>query len=53
MNLPEFYSESIDVWKKILGNDLHYHVGWGEGDIFYNAIQHFCLLYTSPSPRDP
>ena len=40
MNLPEFYSESIDVWKKILGNDLHYHVGWGEGDIFYNAIQH-------------
>ena len=40
MNLPEFYSESIDVWKKILGQDLHYHIGWGEGDIFYNAIEY-------------
>ena len=41
MNIPEFYSESIDIWKKILGKDLHYHIGWGEGDIFYNAIE--CL----------
>ena len=41
MNVKEFYSdESIDVWKKVLGNDLHYHVGWGKGDILYNAIEY-------------
>ena len=40
MNLPEFYSESIDVWKKVLGQDLHYHIGWGTGDILYNAIEY-------------
>ncbi len=41
MNIKEFYSdESIDVWKKVIGQDLHYHVGWGDGDIFYNAIEH-------------
>lgn len=41
MNIKEFYSdESIDVWKKVIGQDLHYHVGWGDGDIFYNAIEY-------------
>ena len=41
MNIEEFYSdESIDVWKKVIGQDLHYHIGWGDGDIFYNAIEY-------------
>ena len=41
MNIKEFYSdESLDVWKKVIGQDLHYHVGWGDGDIFYNAIEY-------------
>ena len=25
---------------KVIGNDLHYHVGWGDGDILYNAVKH-------------
>ena len=49
MSVGEFYDDtSPEIWKKVIGEDLHYHVGWGEGDILYNA----CLLYTSPSPRD-
>ena len=41
MNIKEFYSdESIDVWKRVIGQDLHYHIGWGEGDILYNAIEY-------------
>jgi cyclopropane fatty-acyl-phospholipid synthase-like methyltransferase len=41
MNLRKFYSDtSPQLWKKVLGEDLHYHVGWGNGDIMYNAVQH-------------
>ena len=40
-NLEKFYSdESIDVWKKVIGQDLHYHVGWGDGDILFNAVEY-------------
>ena len=41
MNIDKFYSEnSIDVWKKILGLKLHYHLGSkSEGDIFDQAIK--------------
>ena len=27
-------------------------VGYGSGDIAGNVVYAFCLLYTSPSPRD-
>jgi SAM-dependent methyltransferase len=41
MNISDFYSDADpNVWKKVLGEDIHYHVGWGEGDILYNAITH-------------
>lgn len=41
MNISDFYSDTDpEVWKKVLGEDLHYHIGWGNGDIMYNAIQH-------------
>ncbi len=41
MEVNEFYDDtSPEIWKKVIGNDLHYHVGWGEGDILYNAIKH-------------
>ena len=48
MNVKEFYSdESIDVWKKVIGQDLHYHIGWGKGDILYNAIEYlYPVSYT-------
>ena len=34
MDIKNFYNQSPKLWKTILGNDLHYHVGWGDGDIF-------------------
>tara|TARA_B100000902_G_scaffold245148_1_gene232092 strand:- start:600 stop:1334 length:735 start_codon:yes stop_codon:yes gene_type:complete len=41
MSVGEFYDDtSTEVWKKAIGEDLHYHVGWGEGDILYNAIEY-------------
>ena len=41
MEVNEFYDDtSPEIWKKVIGNDLHYHVGWGEGDILYNAVKH-------------
>lgn len=41
MELSDFYSDTDpELWKKVLGEDLHYHVGWGNGDIMYNAVQH-------------
>ena len=41
MEVNEFYDDtSPEIWKRVIGNDLHYHVGWGEGDILYNAIKH-------------
>ena len=41
MEVDEFYDDtSPEIWKKVIGNDLHYHVGWGEGDILYNAVKH-------------
>ena len=34
-SISKFYDDSPpDIWKIILGDDLHYHVGWGNGDIF-------------------
>lgn len=40
MNLDEFYSENeFDIWKTILGDKLHYHLGSkSSGDIFDQAI---------------
>ena len=39
--VEQFYDEtSPDIWKKVIGEDLHYHYGWGEGDIFFNAVKH-------------
>ena len=41
MSVGNFYDDtSPDIWKKVIGEDLHYHVGWGEGDILYNAIEY-------------
>ena len=41
MEVDEFYDDtSPEIWRKVIGNDLHYHVGWGEGDILYNAVKH-------------
>ena len=40
MDIKNFYNQSPKLWKTILGNDLHYHVGWGDGDIFYNSIKY-------------
>ena len=41
MEVDEFYDDTLpEIWKKVIGNDLHYHVGWGDGDILYNAIKH-------------
>jgi cyclopropane fatty-acyl-phospholipid synthase-like methyltransferase len=41
MKIEDFYSDTDpELWKKVLGEDLHYHVGWGDGDIMYNAVQH-------------
>ena len=41
MSVSEFYDDtSPAIWKRVIGEDLHYHVGWGEGDILYNAIQY-------------
>ena len=41
MNVPELYDDtSPEIWKKVIGEDLHYHVGWGEGDILHNAVEY-------------
>ena len=41
MSVDQFYDDtSPEIWKKVIGDDLHYHVGWGEGDIFFNAIEY-------------
>jgi len=41
MSVQELYDDtSPEIWKKVIGEDLHYHVGWGEGDILYNAVKH-------------
>ena len=41
MEVNEFYDDTLpEIWKKVIGNDLHYHVGWGDGDILYNAVKH-------------
>tara|TARA_B100000524_G_scaffold40922_1_gene19698 strand:- start:98 stop:829 length:732 start_codon:yes stop_codon:yes gene_type:complete len=41
LEVDEFYDDTLpEIWKKVIGNDLHYHVGWGEGDILYNAVKH-------------
>jgi len=41
MSVGNFYDDtSPEIWKKVIGEDLHYHVGWGEGDILYNAIEY-------------
>ena len=41
MEVDEFYDDTLpEIWKKVIGNDLHYHVGWGDGDILYNAVKH-------------
>ena len=39
--IEQFYDEtSPEIWKRVIGEDLHYHYGWGEGDIFFNAVKH-------------
>lgn len=41
MSVKKLYDDtSPEIWKKVIGKDLHYHVGWGEGDILYNAVEH-------------
>ena len=41
MSVQELYDDTCpELWKQVLGEDLHYHVGWGEGDILYNAVEH-------------
>ena len=40
-SVNKFYDDtSPEIWKKVIGEDLHYHVGWGDGDIFYNSIEY-------------
>lgn len=49
MNISDFYSDtSPEIWKKIIGEDLHYHIGWGDGDIMYNSISY---LYQFIEPK--
>ena len=49
MSVSEFYDDtSPKTWQKVIGEDLHYHVGWGEGNIFYNAVKH---LYKFIEPK--
>ena len=41
MIVSELYDDtSPEIWKRVIGDDLHYHVGWGDGDILFNAIQY-------------
>ena len=41
MEVNELYDDtSPEIWKRVIGDDLHYHVGWGDGDILFNAIQY-------------
>jgi hypothetical protein len=47
MNIDNFYSEnSIDDWKLILGENLHYHAGsQSDEDIFEQAVKNlFCYI---------
>ena len=47
MNIDNFYSEnSIDDWKLILGENLHYHAGsQSDKDIFEQAVKNlFCYI---------
>jgi hypothetical protein len=40
-SVSEFYDDTpAKLWKKVIGDDLHYHLGWGDGDIFYNSIKY-------------
>ena len=37
----KLYDDALpEIWKKVIGEDLHYHVGWGEGDILYNSVKY-------------
>ena len=50
LKVSDFYDDvSVNTWKKIIGDDLHYHVGWGEGDLFANSIRY---LYQFISKND-
>ena len=50
LTVSDFYDDTpIDTWKKVIGNDLHYHVGWGEGDLLKNSVKH---LYQFVSKND-
>lgn len=41
MSVQELYDDTCpELWKQVIGEDLHYHVGWGEGDILHNAVEH-------------
>ena len=50
-SVSEFYDDTpAELWKKVIGDDLHYHLGWGDGDIFYNSIKYlyqFILILLS------
>ena len=54
MEVDEFYDDTLpETWKKVIGNDLHYHVGWGDGDILYNAVRHlYQFIDTNSSVLD-
>ena len=40
--IEQFYDDtSPEIWNKVLGDELHYHCGWGEGDIFFNGVKIF------------
>ena len=52
--IPEFVEEFTDKYAIYLGDFLHSERIIKQMDEMYEAIQHeYCLLYTSPSPRDP
>ena len=40
MNVHELYDTSPEVWKKVIGEDLHYPRWLGEGDILHNAVEY-------------
>ena len=41
LTVGDFYDDTpVDTWKKVIGNDLHYHLGWGNGDMFENAVEY-------------
>ena len=50
LKVSVFYDDvPVNTWKKIIGDDLHYHVGWGEGDLLANSIRY---LYQFISKND-